>query len=104
MEHKRYFFKLEMEQLPDEIWIALKSSDILKTMNIQETSEIVELIEQLPEPALDNLRHTVKVIRAEFLMKLMKKSPEKFEMALASESSFKKDWLLPEEDEAWQNL
>jgi len=26
------------------------------------------------------------------------------EMAIASEASLKKDWLRPEEDEAWQDL
>jgi hypothetical protein len=29
---------------------------------------------------------------------------ERFETALLSESSLSKDWLLPEEDEAWQSL
>lgn len=29
---------------------------------------------------------------------------EKLDTAIASESSLKKDWLMPEEDEAWQNL
>jgi len=29
---------------------------------------------------------------------------EKVDTAIASESSLKKDWLSPEEDEAWQGL
>jgi len=29
---------------------------------------------------------------------------ERLDTAIASESSLKKDWLRPEEDEAWQNL
>ena len=29
---------------------------------------------------------------------------ERFETALLSESCLSKDWLLPEEDEAWQHL
>lgn len=29
---------------------------------------------------------------------------ERFEVTLFSESALKKDWLLPEEDEAWRNL
>jgi hypothetical protein len=29
---------------------------------------------------------------------------EKFETALLSESSLAKDWLLPEEEDAWQHL
>ena len=31
-------------------------------------------------------------------------SKEKIETALASESSLRKDWMRPEEDEAWQDL
>ncbi len=31
-------------------------------------------------------------------------SQEDIELAIASESSLEKDWMLPEEDEAWQNL
>jgi hypothetical protein len=29
---------------------------------------------------------------------------EKMELALASEVSLKRDWLKPEEDEAWKDL
>ena len=29
---------------------------------------------------------------------------ERLDTAIASESSLRKDWLKPEEDEAWQNL
>ena len=29
---------------------------------------------------------------------------ERLSTAIASESSLKKDWMKPEEDEAWQNL
>ncbi len=29
---------------------------------------------------------------------------EKMEVTLLSESSLQKDWLTPEEDDAWQNL
>ncbi|OGL44999.1 MAG: DUF2281 domain-containing protein, partial [Candidatus Schekmanbacteria bacterium RBG_16_38_10] len=29
---------------------------------------------------------------------------ERLDIAIASESSLKKDWLKPEEDEAWQGL
>lgn len=33
-----------------------------------------------------------------------KRAQEKLEITVASESSLKKDWLDPVEDEAWQNL
>jgi len=35
---------------------------------------------------------------------LEKELPERRGGVLASESSLKKDWLRPEEDEAWRNL
>ena len=34
----------------------------------------------------------------------LKKRNEKLDITIASESSLKKDWLLPEEDEAWRDL
>jgi hypothetical protein len=36
--------------------------------------------------------------------KEVKIAKEGIEMAIASESSLKKDWLKPVEDKAWQNL
>jgi hypothetical protein len=46
--------------------------------------------------------------KKELLMKEIKgglaKIKEKIEIVVASESTLKKDWLRPEEDEAWQNL
>ncbi len=37
-------------------------------------------------------------------VKNSKAADEKIEMAVASETSLKKDWLRPEEDKAWQDL
>ncbi len=34
----------------------------------------------------------------------LKKRNEKNDITIASESSLKKDWLLPEEDEVWRDL
>ena len=104
MSDKRYFLKLEMEQLPDDIWQRLKSTDIMKVKKFQDKSEIVNLIYTMSEPDLDKLKHTVRTIRDVALLKYMKAHPEKFEIALCSESSFAKDWLLQEEDEAWKDL
>jgi hypothetical protein len=46
--------------------------------------------------------------KKELLIKEIEGGPakinEKIEIVIASESSLKKDWLRPEEDEAWQNL
>lgn len=104
MEPKRYFFKLEMEQLPGEIWQQVKSTDIVKAMNFKDKTEIVESIEKLPEQDFDKLKHTVRVIRDEADLKYIKEHPEKFTMAFLSESSFAEDWLSPEDEEAWKDL
>jgi hypothetical protein len=54
-------------------------------------------IEQTPEPLLDEVLGFVR---------LLKKAPleESLDLALASESALAKDWLRPEEDEAWRDL
>ena len=54
-------------------------------------------IEQVPEPFLDELLDFVHFLKT-------KKINDRMDIAVASESSLKKDWLKPEEDEAWQDL
>ncbi|MGR3302630.1 MAG: DUF2281 domain-containing protein [Candidatus Scalindua sp.] len=54
-------------------------------------------IEQVPEPFLDELLDFVHFLKT-------KKINDCMDIAVASESSLKKDWLKPEEDEAWQDL
>ncbi len=54
-------------------------------------------IEQVPEPFLDELLDFVLLLKT-------KKTKDRIDIAIASESSLKKDWLKPEEDEAWQDL
>ncbi|MEA3223373.1 MAG: DUF2281 domain-containing protein [Thermodesulfobacteriota bacterium] len=54
-------------------------------------------IENIPEPFLDEILDFVHFLRTKI-------TKERFELAIASESSLKKDWLTPDEDEAWQNL
>jgi hypothetical protein len=54
-------------------------------------------IEKAPEPLLDEV--------LDFLRFLTTTAHKEGRLdALASESSLKKDWLRPEEDEAWQDL
>jgi len=54
-------------------------------------------LERVPEPLLDEVLDFVHFLKT----KVVK---QKLDIAIASESSFKKDWLRPEEDEAWQSL
>ncbi|KYK35084.1 MAG: DUF2281 domain-containing protein [Theionarchaea archaeon] len=53
-------------------------------------------IQHVPEPYLDEL--------LDFVQFLKPKTIKRIDTAIASESSLKKDWLRPEEDEVWQNL
>lgn len=58
---------------------------------------LIHEIEHVPEPFLDEVLDFVNFLKT----KIVK---ERLDTAIASESSLKKDWLRPEEDEAWQNL
>jgi hypothetical protein len=57
---------------------------------------ILNEIEKIPEPLLEEV--------LDFIRFLKTKKPEGVETAIASESSLRKDWLRPEEDEAWADL
>ena len=58
---------------------------------------IVKEIEQVPEPLLEEVLDFVRFLKTKGVR-------EKLEITLLSELSLKKDWLRPEEDEAWQDL
>ena len=58
---------------------------------------IIQAIDLLPTSRLPDL--------LEFINRLQETpTPEPWAGALMSETTLQKDWLLPEEDEAWQNL
>jgi hypothetical protein len=54
-------------------------------------------INQIPEPFLDEMLDFARFIKAKI-------AREGAATAIASESALKKDWLEPEEDEAWRDL
>jgi hypothetical protein len=54
-------------------------------------------IEQVPEAFLDEVLDFIHFLKTKIIK-------ERLNTAIASESSLKKDWLRPEEDEAWQSL
>ncbi len=58
---------------------------------------LIHEIEEAPESLLDEV-----IDFFEYLVE--KKRKEKQALTVASESSLKKDWLSPEEDEAWRDL
>ncbi|MCC7571899.1 MAG: DUF2281 domain-containing protein [Candidatus Methanofastidiosum sp.] len=63
-------------------------------MNIKDL--VIKEIEKTPEPILEEV--------FDFIVFLKNKSNIISETAILSESSLKKDWLKPEEDEAWAYL
>jgi hypothetical protein len=58
---------------------------------------LIDEIKQVPEAFLDEVLDFVHFLKTKIIK-------ERFDIAIASESSLKKDWLKPEEDEAWQGL
>jgi len=58
---------------------------------------IVREIEEVPEPMLEEILDFVRFLK-------VKGAQEKLEITLLSEPSLQKDWLKPEEDEAWRDL
>ena len=58
---------------------------------------IAKEIEHATEPLLEEVLDFVRFLKSKHVQ-------EKLEPSLLSESSPKKDWPRPEEDEAWENL
>jgi len=58
---------------------------------------LINEIEEVPEPLLSEVLDFVHFLKAKVVR-------EKLDIAIMSESSLYKDWLKPEEDEAWRNL
>jgi len=58
---------------------------------------LLKEIEQIPEPYLDEVLDFIRFLKT-------KNVKEKMNITITSETSLAKDWLKPEEDEAWQNL
>jgi hypothetical protein len=58
---------------------------------------ILKEIEKVPDQYLTELLDFIRFLEIKAL-------EEVIETTIASETSLKKDWLRPEEDEAWQDL
>jgi hypothetical protein len=70
---------------------------VLLIMVMSKKELLINEIEQVPESFLDEVLDFVHFLKTKIIK-------ERLDTAIASESSLKKDWLKPEEDEAWQNL
>lgn len=58
---------------------------------------LLKELEQIPDPILVEILNYVRFLKA-------KAAQEKFSTAYMSESILVKDWLRPEEDDAWNDL
>ena len=58
---------------------------------------ILKEIEKIPEQYLTQILDFIRFLE-------MKALEERMGTTIVSETSLKKDWLRPEEDEAWQDL
>ncbi len=58
---------------------------------------ILREIEYIPDSLFDEILDFIQFVK-------IKAQKERLETVIASESSLKKDWLLPEEDIAWRDL
>ena len=58
---------------------------------------LIQEIEKSPDFILQEVWDFLQFLNAKY-------QQETLEISLMSESSLQKDWLQPEEDEAWQNL
>ncbi len=66
-------------------------------MQVEVKELIAKEIEKIPEQYLEDLLDFIRFLEAKAVR-------EGIETALASETSLNKDWLRPEEDEAWRDL
>jgi hypothetical protein len=73
----------------------MNSSDEDTKMNTKDL--LINEIEEVPEPFLGEVLDFVNFLKG-------KLAREKLDVTIMSESSLGKDWLKPEEDEAWQDL
>ena len=64
-------------------------------MNTKEL--LLQEIEQVPEPILEEVLDFLRYLKAHKVF-------QKQEATLLSEASLAKDWLRPEEEEAWRDL
>jgi hypothetical protein len=68
-----------------------------KGVDVSARDELRQEIEDVSEPLAAEILDLVRFLEA-------RASNDRFELALASESVLGKDWLRPEEDEAWRDL
>jgi len=64
---------------------------------MQDKKVVIRELEALPEPLLQEVLDFVRFLKT-------RATQEKLDTAFLSETALGKDWLRPEEDEAWRDL
>jgi hypothetical protein len=64
---------------------------------MQPKEEVIQEIENLPVDLVQQVLAFVRFLKS-------RDSKDRLEMAVLSERALSKDWLRPEEDEAWRDL
>ncbi len=64
---------------------------------MNDKEQLIADIDMLPEPLVQEVLGFVEFLRAKLV-------GDSTELAVASESSLKKDWLRPEQEVAWQMM
>ena len=64
---------------------------------MQDKKVVIRELEDLPEPLIQEVLDFVRFLKT-------RAAQEKLDTALLSETALGKDWLRPEEDEAWRDL
>jgi len=77
--------------------LQIRTEDGILTAQMSKKELLLHEIEETPEPLLDEVLDYLRFLKN-------KLAHEHLDAAIASESSLKKDWLRPEEDEAWKDL
>jgi hypothetical protein len=83
------------------IYLKSERRDLENPMNedspMDTKEQLINEIEETPEPLLCEVLDFLHFLKAKTVR-------DKLDTAVMSESSLKKDWLNPVEDEAWQSL
>jgi hypothetical protein len=84
-----------MEAIGEDLYTVQKIEAILKRLSPERLRVAADFLAYLDERESNDA--TEELLRIPY-------QQEKLEITMMSESSLAKDWLRPEEDEAWQDL
>ena len=85
-----------MEAIAEDLYTVQKIEAILQRLSPERLRVAADFLAYLDERESNDA--------TEELLSIPQYQQEKLEITMMSESSLAKDWLSPEEDEAWQDL